>query len=160
MNRSLLMTVLVVVLVCLPALSQQGRWREGRPMERIDRLKKVRLIEFLELQEEESARFIARLNEHEKSRRDLQKEKGDALDRLEQLLEKKADVQDLQKGIGEVEAINAKVGEENRKFFSGLSDILSVEQRAKMLLFERRFEKELREAIRDVQRRRPEPGTE
>jgi superfamily II RNA helicase len=159
MNR-LMMMVLVIILGTLPAISQQGRRHEGKPMERVERLKKVRLIEFLGLQEEQSARFIARLNEHEKTRRDLLNEKSDALDQLDSLVEKNADAPDVEKGIAVVQSINVKISDETRTFFSRLSDILSVEQRAKVLLFERRFEKELREAIRDVQRRRPGPGTE
>jgi hypothetical protein len=41
-----------------------------------------------------------------------------------------------------------------KEFFSGLSDILSIQQRAKMTLFERRFGVELREAMKEQFRRR------
>jgi superfamily II RNA helicase len=160
MNRTVMLMVVVMILGISPALSQPGRRHEGRPMERVERLRKVRLIEFLGLQEEQSARFIARLNEHEKARRDLFNERSDVLDKLDTLLENKAEAPEIEKRIAEVESINARIAEENQKFYAGLSDILSVEQRAKVLLFERRFERELREAIRDVQRRRPGEGTQ
>jgi hypothetical protein len=44
--------------------------------------------------------------------------------------------------------------EERTKFFNGLSDILTITQRAKLLLFERKFERELRDAVRETQHRR------
>ncbi|MEW6510067.1 MAG: hypothetical protein AB1428_03825 [Bacteroidota bacterium] len=131
-----------------------------RPFERIEQLRKVRLIEMLELNEDQSVRFFARLNEHENRRRALMKEKGDALDRIERLIRNNADAEEFNKEFAEVAAIDDSVAAEQRRFLAGLSDILSVEQRGKMLLFERRFEKELREAMREAQRRRRMGGPE
>jgi hypothetical protein len=134
----------------------QGRPGMGRPpMERVEQLRKMRLIEYLEMKEEQSVRFMARMNEHEKQRKDLQRQKGESLDRLDQLLEKKADPRELQKVFADIAGYTTRMSEEHQKFFNGLNDILSVEQQAKMLLFERKFERELRDAIREVQRRRP-----
>ncbi len=155
----------VYALACLlslpPALfAQSDRPPEppqgDRPSDRIENLRKVRLVEVLELKEDQSVRFLARMNDHDKARRDLMKERGDALDRLERLIRNKADDGEFTKGFAEVAAIDDKLTTERRSFFAGLSDILTPTQRAKMLIFERRFEKELREAMREAQRRRKE----
>ncbi len=125
-----------------------------RPSDRIESLRKVRLVEVLELKEDQSVRFLARMNEHDIARRALMKERGDALDRLERLVRNKADDGEFEKGFAEVAAVDDKLVTERRGFFAGLSDLLSPTQRAKMLIFERRFEKELREAMREAQQRR------
>jgi hypothetical protein len=127
---------------------------DQRPFQRIEQWKKVRLIETLGLNEEQSARFIARLNEHDAARRSLFKERMDALDRLERLVQNHASEKELVEVFPEVTAVDDKIIQEDRKFFNGLSEILSPEQRAKYLLFERHFERELREAMREVQQRR------
>jgi hypothetical protein len=145
----------VILLLAAGQTFGQSRPGMGRPpMERVEQLRKMRLIEYLEMKEEQSVRFIARMNEHDKRRKDLQRQKGEALDRLDQLLQKKSDQRELEKLFAEIAGYNARMGEEHQKFFDGLGDILSTEQQAKMLLFERKFEGELRDAIREVQRRR------
>jgi hypothetical protein len=153
------------LLACLlffpPALlAQTGRTGDApagdRPYDRIENLRKVRLVEVLELKEEQSVRFLARMNEHDNARRNLVKERGDALDRLERLVRNKADDSEFEKAFADVAAVDDRLTAERKAFSAGLSDILTPTQRAKMLIFERRFEKELREAMREAQRRRKE----
>jgi hypothetical protein len=134
-----------------------GHPGDQRPFERIEQLRKVRLIEMLEMNEDQSIRFFARMNEHELARRDLVKEKGDALDRLERLVRNKAEDKEFDQAFADVLSIDDRLIAEQRKFFAGLTDILTAQQRGKYLLFERRFEKELREAMREAQRRRRQP---
>jgi hypothetical protein len=127
-----------------------------RPFERIENLRKVRLVEILDLKEDQSVRFLARMNEHDNARRALMKERGEALDRLERLIRNKADDGEYAKAFEGVASIDDSLMMERRSFFAGLSDILTPTQRAKMLIFERRFERELRDAMREAQRRRRE----
>jgi Spy/CpxP family protein refolding chaperone len=127
-----------------------------RPYERIENLRKVRLVEILELKEDQSVRFLARMNDHDNARRTMMKDRGEALDRLERLIRNKADDSEYEKAFADVAAVDDRLTTERRSFFAGFSDILTPTQRAKMIIFERRFEKELREAMREAQRRRKE----
>jgi hypothetical protein len=145
---------MVVILLGRSAVAQPFQPDDQKPFERIEHFKKVRLIEILDMKEEQSVRFFARLNEHENLKRELMKEKMDVLDKIERLVRNHADEREFEKLFPEVESANAKIVQEDGKFFNSLSDILSAEQRGKFLLFERHFERELREAMKDVQRRR------
>ena len=98
---------------------------EGRPFERIEQLRKVRLIEMLELKEEESVRLMARMTEHESAARELMKERGEALDRVERLVRNKAEAKEYEKAFADVASADDKVIAEKRKFFAGLADILT-----------------------------------
>jgi hypothetical protein len=148
-------TLLLLFLLPLAGFAQPPGPPEGaRPFERIEQWKKVRLIEVLDLKEDQSARFFARLKEHEAQRRELHKAKGDALDRLDRLVRNHAAAAELEKAIPDVLAVDDKMHDEQSKFFLSLGDILTVEQRAKLVLFDRQFEKELRDAMREAQRKR------
>ena len=147
-------TVFFLTVAASQLFAQPFRMEDRRPFERIEQLRKIRLIEMLDLKEEQSVRFFARLNEHEDAKRELMDQKMKSLDRIERLVRNRADEEEFEKEFREVAAISAKIDEQEVSFFNGLSDILSVEQRGKYLLFERRFEKELREAMREIQRRR------
>jgi len=125
-----------------------------KAMERVERVKKVRMIEMLELSEDQSARFVARLNEHESKHRDLIKQRQDVLDRIDRLIRNRAEDRELEKSYQEIHDLQVKIAEEGESFFTGLKDILTTVQRGKLLLFERQFDRELREAFREAQRRR------
>jgi molybdopterin converting factor small subunit len=112
----------------------------------------------LDMKEEQSVRFFARLNEHDNAKRELMKEKMEVLDKIERLVRNHADEKEFARLFPDVTALNEKLAQEDLKFFNGLSEVLSGEQRGKYLLFERQFERELREAMRDIQRRRMRMG--
>lgn len=157
-----LFLVIIMIVTAQASAQPPGMPPDGRGMERIERFRKMRLIEMLELKEEQSARFIARMNESESAQRDLQKQKDEVLDKIERLIRNKADAKEYEKLFEEFELVSRKIATQRSEFFSGLTDLLSIEQRAKLLLFERRFQDELRDAMREVQKRRrggrPEDG--
>jgi hypothetical protein len=146
--------LICLLLVPVQLLAQPGPPQDSRQFERIEQWKKVRLIEILQMKEDQSVRFFSRMSEHDRQRRELMHAKGEALDRLERLIRNRAGNAELEKVIPEVLDIDSRIRDEQRNFFTGLGDILTVEQQAKLLVFERQFEKELREAMREVQRRR------
>jgi Spy/CpxP family protein refolding chaperone len=152
--------ILYIALLLLPVTFTYAQppgpgWGQDKhSFERIQQLMKMRMIETLDLKEEQSVRFIARFNEHEKRRHELMKLKGEGLDRLEKLVKESGDEREMDKTFPEALAIDSRMIEERAKFFNSLSDILTVTQRAKLLLFERKFERELRDAVRETQRRR------
>lgn len=148
------MFCLLLAAVCTVFSQAQPPPPGGPQFERIERFKKMRMVEMLDLKEEQSIRFFARHNEFENVRRELNRQRDETLDKIERLIRNNADAKEYDKLFAEVEATNRKVGEEKLRFFNGLNDVLSIEQRAKLLLFERRFETELREAMREAQQRR------
>ena len=149
------------ILVCGSLMQAQpmrmGRDEPPQAMERVERWRKMRLIEVLELKEEQSVRFLPRMNEHERRMIDLRKEKDNALDKIDRLVRNRADEKEIEGVFPEFFAVSGRMDAERQNFFNSVGDILTVEQRAKFLLFERHFERELREAMREVSRRRHPP---
>jgi len=152
MRQGYLLTALSMLIASMLCAQPEGPDR--RPMERIEQWRKIRMIEFLDLTEDQSVRFVARLNEHDKQHQDLMKQKGMVLDRIDQLVKNNAEDKEFEKAFGEIRDANAKVAELNDSFFRGLKDILSTSQRGKFLLFERQFEHQMREAMRELSRKR------
>ncbi len=150
-------TTLLILLLALPGFASAqgpGPGPEGRPIERLEQLRKVRMIEMLDMKEDQSVRFFARLNDHDSARHALRKERNETLDKIERLVRNHGDDQEYEPLFKEVADLDRKLGDENRTFFDGLKDILTTEQRGKLLLFERKFEGELREAMREARQRR------
>ena len=152
--RTVLFLLLLVPASQLMAQGDGPPGPPGRPSERLEQLRKVRMIEMLDLKEDQSVRFFARMNDHENARRALRKERNDILDKLERLVRNRADDAEYEPLFHDVAAVDQKLWDEARSFGEGLRDILTTEQRAKLVLFERRFEGELREAMREARHRR------
>ncbi|MGB6032974.1 MAG: hypothetical protein WBH55_09080, partial [Bacteroidota bacterium] len=101
-----------------------------------------------------SIRFFARLNEHEKQKKELMKKKGDALDKIDRLIRIEAADEEFGEVFAEISSVNGNLVQMQNGFFEGLQDILTTEQRGKLLLFERHFDRQLRNAVRELHNRR------
>ncbi len=128
---------------------------DRRGAERVEQLKKIRLVESLDMKEEQSVRFFSRMNDHENSKKKIMQEKMDLLDKLDKLVRNDAEAKEMESLFPQVQTVDSKLISEKEKFFKDLSDLLSPKQRAQFLLFERQFERELREAMKDIRRNRP-----
>lgn len=151
---------LIALLVLAPAVSPAQPHRGEGPLavERIEQLKKVRMIEALDLTEDQSVRFFARLNENNKAKEDLHQRKMAALDKLERMVRNEVDSDEYRKVFPEVTERDKDIQALDARFFDGLGDILSEDQRARFLLFDRQFHRELQDALQTIQRRRHAPG--
>ena len=138
-----------------------GPDRLGPGAERIEQFKKIRLMDALKLDEETSIRFFARYNKHVAALRDIGKNRNDNIDRLQKLIDSDAGNDDMNKVINDITALDARMAEERLKFLSELKDVLTVKQIGSYIVFERNFNQNLRDLMREVARdrwdhRRPE----
>jgi hypothetical protein len=148
----------ILIFVFSDGYAQQGRGnpKDPRARERVEQLRKMKLIETLNLDEEKSARFISRLTKHQEAVRTLMNERSTAVDGLEQA------IKDSREGeyphlIDGMLVIDRKIFDERVKFIQSLSDLLTKKQQAQYLVFDRNFNRDLRDMIFDV-RRGPGPG--
>lgn len=142
--------VLGLVLIALLSMgyAQRGRGNpeDPRARERVDQLRKMKLIETLGLDEEKSVRFISRLSKHQDEMRSLLSQRSAAIDDLEQAI-KDSHESEYAKHIDEVISIDRKITDEKIKFYRSLDDLLTVKQQAKYLVFDRNFNRDLRDMI-------------
>lgn len=123
-------------------------------MERLQQLKKLRLMEVLKLNEEESIRFFTRYNKFEEELRDLERERNGIIDDLETQLKEGEKVESLEKGFDDLLAMGQKMADARVRFYKEIRGMLTPEQVAKLIVFERNFNRDLRDIIQDVQRER------
>ncbi len=138
-----------------------GPERLGPGAERIEQFKKIRLMDALKLDEETSIRFFARYNKHVATLRDIGKNRNESIDRLQKLIDSDAGSDDLNKVINAITALDGRLVEERLKFLTDLKDVLTVKQIGSYIVFERNFNQNLRDLMREVARdrwdhRRPE----
>lgn len=135
-------------------------WVPEDRMHRVEQFKKIRLMEVLKLDEDESVRFFNRYNKFEEEIRGLERERNKIIDDVDSLVKQGREDEAYQKDFDELIALGQKVANTRTRFYNEIRGILTPQQVAKLIVFERDFGRELREIIQDVQReRRRGPGS-
>ena len=140
---------LIIFAVTTGYAQHRGMMRrgDGENPERLQRFRMMRLVQSLDLSEEESVRFFAKQNAHEETRRNLMKERNNVLDEMKDAAKSKPDGKDIQKNIDRVLESDQKMFDERKRFQKELREFLSADKFARYLVFERNFGTKLREAM-------------
>ncbi len=147
MKKSIILLI-IIVLVSTTINAQRNQDRKHKVPERIMQLEKIKLIETLEMDEETTLKFFARKSESDREVEEIQKAIDEKLDMMEQLVNSDNSLdEEFRTGLDELNFMHQKLVDNKTNFIKSLSDILSYEQIAKLVLFERKFREELRRAI-------------
>jgi hypothetical protein len=147
---------LLFILILLPALvNAQGMRDHKGPREKIEQLEKIKLIETLDMNEQTTLKFFARRNEM----RDRVDKLNDSLDVIVNELEAKftnKDESGYKDLVAKYLSIQKQIAAEHSRFVSSLYDILTNEQVAKLIVFEKRFREEIRHILMRGRQRPPD----
>lgn len=135
-------------------IAQDRLSMRGPGTERIEQFKKVRLMEVLKMDEETSIRFFTRYNKYEETLRDIQKDHNALIDKLQKLSQSGANNSDIERVIKDIGMSEEKITETHSKFLEGLTEVISIKQVAEYVIFERNFNRNLREIMRDIAKER------
>lgn len=124
------------------------RWRE-----RVLEFKKVRLLEILKLDEQNSVKFLNKYTKFSNELDQLELEREKVVNEIEVKL-KRGDKEGYDKSIQELLELAKKEYEMRVNFYKELKDVLTEQQIAQVVVFERNFRREFMNAIRDIQRER------
>ena len=147
MNK-LILLLIIVISVSVTLTAQRKHDRKHQVPDKILQLEKIKLIESLEMDEETTLKFFSRRSEHEREMEKIHKAINEKLGKMEQIVNSDNVLdEELKASIEELNLIHQKLNRIKADFINSLDDILSYEQIARMILFERKFKEELRRAI-------------
>jgi hypothetical protein len=124
---------------------------KGKP-ERLDKYRKMRLVEILNLKEEDAIRFFAKEDAHRENMHKIMGERNVALDALDQVIRDEKESSEIEKSIVRVREIDRQMNEERERYQGELKGFLDPVQFGKFLLFERNFGNRLRDAFDELHR--------
>jgi hypothetical protein len=153
-SRLILAFVLVLAFGNPFLFAQEEHQRPDPGAERIEQFKKIRLMDALKMDEETSIRFFSRYNKHSTAMRDIGKNRNDRIDQLQKLIHTDASDEDINKAITDITVLDGKMMDERSRFMTELREVLTVKQLGKYVVFERNFNQNLRELMREVARDR------
>jgi len=146
MKKVIIITLLLMFAQIIMAQGwSQNKW--GMAGGRISELEKIKLIEALQMDEETTLKFFSRRNMHQLNQRKLVGKRDSLLNLLNNKIVDSDNSTDYKNDIYQILDIEKEMSNEREQFFKSLNDILSYEQIAKLLVFEKEFRSELRRQI-------------
>ena len=149
--KKLFMIMLVLILLTPIIYSQQMKENKMKNREKLEQLEKIKLIESLDMDEDTSIRFFARRNESKREIQELEKKTEDIIFELEKSfnIEDKNQDEKQKQLISEMLKNRESIELKRNQFINSLGDILSTEQIAKLIVFEKKFRDEIRNVLFD-----------
>ncbi|MDH3269458.1 MAG: hypothetical protein OEM46_11460 [Ignavibacteria bacterium] len=153
--KAVSLIVLTVLFFSTNLFSQKGKWKDEEMRARFEELENIKLIETLQMDEETTLRFFSRKSEHKLQQNEIQGKIRTDIDNLAVILKsgRAVTTEDLKSKINEINNLQLQFEKNRVDFINSLSDILSYEQIAKLIIFEKRFRNEVRKLI--MRDRRP-----
>ena len=156
--RSSALMLIVSAAISMPGMAQENPPPgQGRGLERVEQFKKIRLMEVLNLDEQSSIRFFARYNKYQELLRDLRKRQVQALGRVQALRKSNAADAEYGKMVDELVSVESQINDAKSKYVEELKPVLTSKQLVEYLVFEARFQQNLRDLVRDLPRNRQDP---
>ena len=133
--------------------AQMGKEMPEKRKERMQDLAVWKMLEVLDLSDEQTDRFLPALRQMQKQEERSQMERLRLLDELEQALSE-GEERKVSGLIGQIKALGREGMAVREDFFRRAESILTVPQLGKLILFQDRFEKRLREMMMEQQMER------
>ncbi|MCF8259182.1 MAG: hypothetical protein K9J12_00260 [Melioribacteraceae bacterium] len=148
---------ILFLMIVLPLIANAQRRGGDMPGEHLEAFEQSKLIEVLNLDEETAIRFFARRNSSMNEIKQIIEKRDDLLKSL------KDDIQDDEvetgeKIISEVFKLEKEILNKRESFVRSLSDILDRKQILKLVFFDYKFKKEVKDILLDRRRRGPPPN--
>ena len=107
-------------------------------------------MESLKMDEETSIRFFVRYDKYIEALHSVQKDHNALIDKLQELTKSNASNADIEQAIKDVGMSEEKIAETRSNFLDELKGVLSVKQIAEYVIFERNFNRNLRDIMQDI----------
>lgn len=153
--KVLILLVLTVLFFSTNLFSQKGKWQDEEMRAKFEELENIKLIETLKMDEETTLRFFSRKSEHKLQQDEIQQKIREDIENLDVILKsgRAVTTEELKSKIDEINNLELQLEKNKVDFLNSLSDILSYEQIAELIIFEKRFRNEVRKLL--MRDRRP-----
>jgi hypothetical protein len=132
------------------AMRQQRMDQNKDTRDMIEDLRIVRMTKELNLTDQQLAKFLPKMREIEAARREFHQKRVGLIKDMEDLLGRKASEKDLQAKLSEMDKLETDFLSKERETRKTLINQLSVEQQARLVVFQENFERDMRELIRGI----------
>jgi len=164
---SIMITVAMALAITTPlaAQSDSGRPpgcppdghmpRHGKMAANFENLRLLKLLETVDLSDEQSEQFIPIFHAFRRDMKELLERRRELIGRLAEQVTADASDEKLHQSIEQLIDVKAKIGSLRDAFVDDCRAILSTTQLARLVIFQERFERDILESLREFRRHGP-----
>ncbi len=152
MVRFISLFVFILVFVQADAFGQQRHQRMQEGRDRLETLRQVKMIETLNLDDETAARLTVFYNRHQERMRELHREIDGLIDELERAIDEDQPEDVLRQIRSNIDERRDSIHGNRNSLYRELENVLTPRQVAKLVVFERNFNRDMRQIMREAQR--------
>ena len=139
--------MIFITVLCI-SLSMMQEARSGKNMKV---MMKWQLTEYLDLEESQAEKFFPKMNTHEKELKNINKEIIGLKNKLEEQINSgTASKQENARVIQKIKELEKRKIEAKYQYLGSLDGVLEPNQVSKLMVFDKKFKKSLKEQIRKV----------
>lgn len=154
-NYLFIIPVIIVLVFQSTAFAQHEGMRFKKIREKISQLEKIKLIDVLNMDETTTLKFFSRRHEYQNKMDSLFSIENNLIDNLDSSIKEGGkDDRYYKDQIAKYFRIQDKIIESRKNFINSLSDLLTEEQIAKYVVFEKKFREDIRKLILKQRQRR------
>jgi hypothetical protein len=149
MKKILCFSVIALFLsVCIPAGTTYSQDKRDKRLQKVDQLEKVKLIEYLNLNDDTNVKLLSRRKDFKAKNRSYYKAMDSLIAELESY-DGKNDKQNpaIKKCIEDYQRLELQIMKNRQEYINSLYEILTPEQVGKYIVFEKKFKKEIQDFI-------------
>ncbi len=151
----IMISLAFIVFAAAPAQAIQEREREELRQQLRD-VKSWQIAQELGLNDDQARHFVPLQEAHDIQRDEMRRERRRLESELESLVGDVSGNRERMRGVMlRIRDVDERIAEEDRRFRSQAYRILNLEQQARYELFEKRFNAQIRNLIKDVRRKQP-----
>lgn len=147
MKKTMILLALITICIAQPFDDQD-------PRAIIEKVKIYRLTQELDLSTEQAVLFFPKLNELQKIEHEFGEGKMRIVHRLKELINENAPEEDILEEVSKYEKLHKEKMTKQLNKIKEMWKILTPIQRAKFLIFQEEFNKEIREMIKKIKKHR------
>lgn len=153
MHVQSLLLLLVILCAGTPQLpAQQDDMPQGRGRKRIEELRRIKMIDAVDLTEEQSVRLFAREKDLLQAERSIATQREACIDKLANLASGGSETE-IAAEVERLGNLSREMMTRRQEYLTSLKDILSPQQIARLIVFEHNFRRELREMVEQARNR-------
>ena len=145
--RNLIVFLMIMLITTFAFAQSRHSVKDRKFSKKFEELEKVKLIETLDLEEDIVVKFFARRNKLKNELVKLHEEKEKMITQLEEYIQNNKNDIDYSPLLKKISENELQVFEIKRKFLSSLSELLTQNQIAKYVVFERNFRKDIKNLL-------------
>ncbi len=148
-------TFLLCTLGIVPFLhAQEEGDGPGRGRGRIDEFRRMKLIETVDMTEDQTVRYFAREKDFRQQESEFLDRRKELVGKLRKLSQQSGNDEEIMKTIQQFGTVNQDIIRKRLEFLTSLKDILSAKQIAQLVVFEDEFLRQVRKVVQEYGRNR------